>query len=130
MGIIHVEGDGCAALVWESVMAKQAFAPGDWVVYCKLKHSVSPGPRAKHVDPAPRGEEYTYQVDKFWVVEEVLPEGRLRVCTRQGKRHTLSADDPNLRRPSLWERIRYAKRFPSLDRTRQVNDPTNAPSRA
>ena len=95
-------------------MGNRSFKAGDRIVYCKLKHSVSPGPRAKRVDAAPRGEEYTYQVDKYWVVEEVLSDGQLRVCTRQGKRHLLSPSDPNLRRPSWWESVRYAKRFPSL----------------
>jgi hypothetical protein len=38
------------------------------------------------------------------------------VVTRRGKTHQLSLDDPRLRTPSLWERIRHHKRFPVVPR--------------
>jgi len=47
------------------------FKPGDWVIYRKQKISASPGRRAQHTNPSPKGETYTYVVDKYWVVDEV-----------------------------------------------------------
>ena len=44
----------------------------DLVVYSKQKHSVSPGPRAREVDAAARGETYSYTVDKFWIIKQHL----------------------------------------------------------
>lgn len=91
---------------------EKQFQPGDWVVYCKSKHSAKPGPRAKDIDPEPRGETYTYHVDKYWVVTDVTPEGELVVRTRRGKEHVLSPDDPNLRHALLYERLLKSRRFP------------------
>lgn len=90
----------------------RSFQPGDLVVYCKTKHSASPGPRAKQIDPEPRGETYTYQVDKYWVVTELTPAGELIVKTRRGKQHILRPNDPNLRHASLPERLLKGWRFP------------------
>lgn len=86
------------------------FEVGDWVVYRKTKHSVSPGPRATKIKPSPGGEEYSYQVDKYWVVSEVHAD-HLVLHTRRGKRHEVSLDDPNLRRPTWWERWWHRQRF-------------------
>ena len=41
---------------------------GDRVIYRATKRSEHPGPRAADVHPSPKGEEYSYAVDKFWVV--------------------------------------------------------------
>jgi hypothetical protein len=41
-------------------MRSREFAVDDWVVYRKLKHSASPGPRARDVSAAPNGEGYSY----------------------------------------------------------------------
>ena len=66
---------------------------GDWVIYKKSKYSTQPGPRAKNVSPAQSGDKYAYTVDKFWVVADVLEDGRLVLRTRRGKEHTVGADD-------------------------------------
>ena len=87
------------------------FATGDWVFYRKLKHSASPGPRAVNISPAPKGELYSYFVVKFWIVQEVLANGHLRLRTRRGKSHFIEASDPNLCRVSWWKRRLYRKRF-------------------
>ena len=89
--------------------------PGDLIVYHKRKLSAHPGPRAADVDPAPRGEHYSYYVDKYWIVVHVLSGGKLVTRTRRGKRHTLEIDDPALRRASWWERLLLRNRFPSVD---------------
>ena len=94
-------------------MVGSKYRAGDPVIYRKRKHSTSPGPRAQDVDPAPHGEEYTYCVDKFWVVRERLENGSLLLATRRGKEHVVSPDDPNLRHPHWWERWLYRDRFPS-----------------
>jgi hypothetical protein len=89
------------------------FKPGDFVIYRKQKFSVHPGPHARSISPAPHGDSYSYWVDKFWRVIAVEPDHRLVVCTRRGKRHTLSADDPAMRRASWWERLLLWHRFPT-----------------
>jgi hypothetical protein len=91
------------------------FQVGDWVVYTKTKSSTHPGPRAEQIHPAPQGESYRYVVDKYWRVARELDGDRLEIVTRTGKRHQLSAQDPNLRKPSWLERLRFRHRFPAAD---------------
>jgi hypothetical protein len=91
----------------------QRFGVGDIVVYRKRKVSASPGPRARGVAPAPRGDDYAYSVDKFWRVVAVEPGGTVVVTTRRGKRHTVAAGDPNLRHARWWERLLLWHRFPT-----------------
>jgi len=87
---------------------------GEPVIFRRAKFSTRPGPRAELVEPAPRGETYSYIVEKFWVVREVRHDGKLVLATRSGKLHVVDADAPQLRRPSLWERWRHRARFPSM----------------
>jgi hypothetical protein len=89
-----------------------SFRPGDVVVFRKQKASKRPGPHARDVEPSPRGEFYSYLVDKFWRVVEVEPSGTLLVRTRRGKQHQIKADDPNLRPVCWWERLLRSARFP------------------
>ena len=95
-------------------MRWQTYKPGDPVVYRVNKNTARPGPRAEQIDPSPHGETYRYQVDKFWVVAEVLDNGDLLLRTRRGKNHCLNATNENLRHATWWERIKYAGRFPRL----------------
>lgn len=96
-------------------MARTAFKIGDPAVFRKQKTSEDPGPRARDIRPSKAGEDYTYFVDKLWVVEDILEDGRLLVATRRGKRHVVDPDDPHLRRPNLLERLRFGSRFPKLE---------------
>jgi cyanate lyase len=91
-----------------------AYAPGDPIIYRLTKRSTLPGPRARDVYAEPSGDGYTYDVEKFWVVSERLPDGKLVVRTRRGKVRTVANDDPNLRRARWWERLLYSSRFPRL----------------
>ena len=91
-------------------MSRQLTA-GDWVVYRKSKRSTSPGPRASHVVGSPKGESYTYTVDKFWVVEKVMPDGKLQMRTSKGKLNIIDRNDPNLKRASLFQRLFWKARF-------------------
>jgi len=90
------------------------FRPGDRVVYRKRKYSSRPGPRAGEIQPAARGEDYTYHVDKFWTVLAVQPDGKIRIRTRRGKERLLEPDDPSLRKASFWEWLLLGYRFPTL----------------
>jgi hypothetical protein len=91
----------------------RAYTVGDWVVYTRGKVSPSPGPRAKNVSPAQHGELYSYQVDKYWTVREIRDQKELILETRRGKVHAVPVNDSRLRKPSWWERLLYANRFPS-----------------
>jgi len=91
------------------------FNKGDLVIYRMPKYSSHPGPRAVNVDAAPMGEAYRYEVDKFWVVEDIQAESNhITLKTRRGKRHQIPTDDPHLRLAGFWERFLYKRRFPNL----------------
>lgn len=90
---------------------RKKWSPGDWAVYRKSKRSTSPGPRAANVIAAPKGESYTYIVDKFWVVERILPGDKILLRTAKGKTHVIDASDPSLRKPSLLQRLLWRQRF-------------------
>ncbi len=81
------------------------FKSQDLVVYQKRKHGSRPGPRARQLRPAPQGEDYDYVIDKYWVVDRVLDDDRLVLRTPGGKLHEVASLDPDLRRPSLRERV-------------------------
>jgi len=94
---------------------ERVFKVGDPVVYRRTKHSTSPGPRAEEIDPASKGDLYTYKVDKYWVVNDVKPDGTVEVRTRRGKTHVLNRDDRKLRHATWLERLFKADRFPTPD---------------
>ena len=93
------------------------FEVGDWVVYCKTKFSRLPGPRARQIQPTPNGDGYVYMVDKYWVVDEIKPDGDLILRTRRGKLHIISPDNICLRSANIWERLFYRDRFVQRDET-------------
>jgi len=86
---------------------------GDLVVYAKAKVSAHPTPRAENVHPASAGEEYTYTVEKYWIVTGVPEPSVIEVMTRRGKRHRLRTDDPLLRKANFFERTFRRGSFPS-----------------
>jgi hypothetical protein len=92
---------------------KTLFKTGDLVIYRKQKYSVHPTLNAKVVAPASNGDQYCYQVDKFWRVIAVQPDQTLLVRTRRGKQLMIAANDPALRRPHWWERLLLKHRFPT-----------------
>lgn len=93
---------------------KRRFAIGAPIVYTKEKLSQSPGQRARNIVPATCGETYSYEVDKYWRVIDILPNGMLQAVTRSGKIHSLQMDDPHLRKARWWERLFLGHRFPNL----------------
>jgi hypothetical protein len=101
------------------------FKLGDCVIYRKQKSSTRPGPNAKEIYPAPNGDSYSYEVDKFWKVVALHPGTKeIIVCTRRGKQLTLNEDDPALRRAHWLERFLFRSRFPQagLERSHAAND--------
>jgi hypothetical protein len=95
-------------------MWRRPFEPGDLVIYRRRKATTHPGPRAQDVEATAHGELYDYFVEKSWIVESVQADGMLLLRTRRGKTHVVEPSDPNLRHASLWDRLRYRKRFAEL----------------
>jgi hypothetical protein len=89
------------------------YKPGECVVYRKTKYTTHPGRRATRVWPTPNGDYYSYCVEKYYRVIALCPENAVLVVTRKGKRRTLSADDPALRRAGWLERLLLRHRFPT-----------------
>ncbi|WP_240928297.1 hypothetical protein [Thalassoroseus pseudoceratinae] len=65
--------------------------------------------------PSPSGEDYSYLVDKFWTVMDVIGDSEIVCVTPGGKRHQISVDHPNLRRANWVERWLYTNRFPEVE---------------
>ncbi len=82
------------------------------MIFRASKSGPRPGPRAESILPSTHGDDYSYLVDKYWVVHEVRPDGSLVLRTRRGKLHVVTAMSPGLRRPSWFERWLYRDRFP------------------
>ena len=101
-------------------MTAKEFQPGDWIIYRMQKRSLSPGPRAANVLPDSKGDAYHYTVDKYWVVESIVDENHIRICTRRGKRHLIAVDDERLHRANWWQRWWYRERFEAIDLTQPV----------
>lgn len=103
----------------------QTFKPGDPVIYRMDKYSARPGPRARDVHPASRGDTYSYSVDKFWRVSDVRRDGSVVLYTRRGKVHVCDPGDVHLRKPGVLERLVYWSRFPD-----ESADPATGPETA
>ena len=115
--------------VWSSAMDCR-FKVNDWVICTREKYSLSPGRRAKNISPSPHGELYSYEVDKYWIVRQVLPD-LLVLETRTGKHRQLPIADRRLRHPTWWERFFYADRFPKRSRVTEVaGTPPSGPATA
>ncbi len=93
-------------------MEHSEYQSGDLVIYTMPKRSRHPGPRARSIHPAPLGDDYSYVVDKFWVVVEAIDPWQVLLRTRRGKTRVVRTDDPLLRKARWWERWRYRSRFP------------------
>lgn len=88
--------------------------PGVPIVYRMVESSTRPGPEARDIHPAERGDLYYYLITKYWRVEEVLQDGWIVAITPLMEHIYLRRDDPNLRKANLFERLRYGARFPNL----------------
>jgi hypothetical protein len=90
----------------------QKFTPGVPIVYRMQETSDHPVQDARQVYPAEKGESYYYVRNKYWRVEKVLQDGWIVARTALMEQYYLRRNDPNLRKASLLERLRYASRFP------------------
>jgi hypothetical protein len=88
---------------------------GDKVVYRLHKHSSKPGKRATNIAPEERGENYHYDVDKYWKVRKKKPgewmTTRLVLITRTGKKHEIQQGDKCLRKAYFWEKLLYRDKW-------------------
>jgi len=82
------------------------------VIYRKLEISTCPTRDAYEVHPAEKGEFYYYLTNKYWRVEAIRPDGWIVARSPFMEQFYLRRDDPNLRKATLIERLRYAARFP------------------
>lgn len=97
------------------LLRRRRLEPGAPIVYRMAESSTRcPGPEARDVRPAERGDLYYYLTRKYWRVEQVLKDGRIVAVTPFMEHHLLRRDDPNLRKANLLERLRYGARFPRL----------------
>ncbi len=99
----------------EGLEVARTYTVGDCVVYTRDKIGTSPGPRAKNVSPSMHGETYSYEVEKYWRVTKIVSPNEIELVTRRGKKHTISLEDPRLRKASWWEKLFHADRFPPTD---------------
>jgi len=90
------------------------FEPGDFLIYRKPKASPRPGPRARNVHASEKGDDYYYEVEKYWTVADVQEDGKLIAVTRTGKQVQLQPEDEHLRKAGLLERVLHRNRFPSI----------------
>lgn len=88
---------------------------GDRIVYRKTKSSPTPGARARYITASDKGENYTYLVDKYWVVADVLEDGRLVAKTRRGKLNFVRPNDPNMRKAGVIESLIHRDLFPAVE---------------
>jgi hypothetical protein len=82
------------------------------IVYRVSETSTCPSADARDVYPAEHGDSYYYTTNKYWRVEEVRQDGSIVARTTSMEQRHLRPDDPNLRKASLIERLRYGTRFP------------------
>ena len=82
------------------------YKPGDIVIYRKHKENPHPeaSPMVHDITPDPRGENYGYFVDKFWVVIETTKD-TVKVQTPHGKIHILPRKDPHLSKLHWWQKL-------------------------
>ena len=112
IAMCSVRGGNVVNLFFEQLPMKSTrLKPGDWVVYRKQKVSRSPSPRALDTTPSSAGETYSYIIEKYWVVQDVLDDGQVRLCTRRGKEHLIAGNDPRLRKAPWFLRWLRRARF-------------------
>lgn len=92
---------------------RRPLRPGVPIVYRVQETSTRPSPDAVDVFPSEHGESYDYLANRYWRVEEVLPDGWIVARTPLMEHQYLRRNDPNLRKASLLERLRHAARFPT-----------------
>jgi hypothetical protein len=86
----------------------------DLAVYHRPETSTHPGPEARDIRPAERGELYSYVVDHFWRVTGVNADGTIDAVGRSGHLHRVAVSDPLLEKVSWWNRLIHRRFFAGL----------------
>lgn len=84
------------------------FALNDWIVYSRQETSDHPVRGAHDVNPAERGDSYSYMKDELWQVVRVNPDGSCSAQGPDGTVHHVRARDPHVRKAS-WLRRRWLR---------------------
>ena len=96
-------------------MSKTQLQTGDLVIYRQRKFGRQPALHARNIAPSPNGDDYSFTVEKYWVVSEVRDDGTLVAMSRTGKLRVLAQNDPLLTRATWMQRLLYRSRFPGVD---------------
>ena len=84
---------------------------GDFIIVQKWKASTHPSLRAKETFPSRNGEMYSYRIDKFWKVVQIVDDKTIEVETRRGKRYRLEKNGFKGRKAGFFDRLFYRDRF-------------------
>ena len=84
---------------------------GDFIIFRKWKSSTSPSPQAKNTYPSQSGEMYSYGIDKYWKVVEVVDDQTIEIETRRGKRHRIEKNPSIMRKASFLDKLLHKDRF-------------------
>ncbi|MEE9233773.1 MAG: hypothetical protein V3U07_09955 [Nitrospirales bacterium] len=84
---------------------------GDFIIFRKWKSSTSPSPQAKNTYPSQSGEMYSYGIDKYWTVVEVVDDQTIEIETRRGKRHRIEKNPSIMRKAGFLDKLLHKDRF-------------------
>lgn len=99
------------------------------VVYLYDRSSSHPDPTGKNVFASKKGEQYQYQVEKYWVVTRILDDDVVEAISRSGTVHEIDCHDPRLRKATWWERIFKSNAFPQRTKQQPAGEPRTQPQK-
>jgi hypothetical protein len=85
------------------------YSVNDWILYREQESSDHPEPGAHDISPAPRGDAYSYLVDRLWRVTRVNRDGSLEATGSNGRVHRLPPHDRHIEKVG-WLRRRLLGR--------------------
>ncbi|MEM7473833.1 MAG: hypothetical protein AAF483_02515 [Planctomycetota bacterium] len=92
-------------------MPKQ-FQVDEKVVYLHDRYSNQPPPKSKNVFATKKGEQYLFQVEKYWIISRILASNQIEARNRNGSTYVIDCDDPRLRKATWWELLFKSNAFP------------------
>lgn len=99
------------------------YSEDEKVVYLYDHSSSHPDPAGKNVFASKKGEQYQFQVEKYWVITRILDDDRVEATSRSGTVHEIDRHDPRLRKATWWERIFKSKAFPERMKQQPAGEP-------
>lgn len=97
-------------------MSQTFFRTGELVAFRRTEFATQPAPGARDIAPTPNGDGYSYFVTQYYCVVANRPGNKLVLRSRHGHEHELSADDPNLRKTNLLEKLFVSRQFAAANR--------------